>query len=81
MSHREIIENNIEKRSEDYKGIALAIHDKPEVSNYEFFASETLANKLQEEGFEVKLDVAGKFGYTERLVKRAEKMVVRKEVL
>lgn len=59
MSHREIIENNIEKRSEDYKGIALAIHDKPEVSNYEFFASETLANKLHEEGFEVKLDVAG----------------------
>ncbi|KAB7788542.1 M20 family metallopeptidase [Bifidobacterium cebidarum] len=42
----------------DYQRISLAIHDKPEYSNYEFFASETLSNKLREEGFDVTLGVA-----------------------
>ena len=59
MSHRELIESNVENKFEDYKKIALAIHDTPEVSNYEFFASETLSNKLKEEGFDVEVDVAG----------------------
>lgn len=56
---RERIEKTIDERVDEYKDIALLIHAKPEVSNYEFFASETLSNKLREEGFDVKLDVAG----------------------
>lgn len=56
---RERIEKKVEERLNIYKTIALQIHEKPEVSNYEFFASETLAEQLREEGFEVKLDVAG----------------------
>lgn len=42
-----------------YKDLALQIHDKPEVSNYEFFACETLARQLEAEGFDVTVDVAG----------------------
>ena len=41
-----------------YQDIALAIHAKPEVSNYEFFASETLTNQLKVEGFEIELPAA-----------------------
>lgn len=59
MSHRELIESNVETRLEAYKELALAIHEKPEVSNYEFFACEALSNQLKEEGFEVEVDVAG----------------------
>lgn len=59
MSHRELIESNVETRLETYKELALAIHEKPEVSNYEFFACEALSNQLKEEGFEVEVDVAG----------------------
>lgn len=59
MSHIESIEGIVEDRIQTYKEIALAIHEEPEVSNYEFFACETLSNKLQEEGFEVEVDVAG----------------------
>ena len=33
-----------------YQKISLAIHDKPEVSNYEFFASQTLSEQLSKEG-------------------------------
>lgn len=42
----------------EYQRISLTIHDKPEVSNYEFFASQTLSDKLKEEGFDVTLGVA-----------------------
>nr|WP_276938824.1 M20 family metallopeptidase [Helcococcus sueciensis] len=56
---RERIEQTVDERLEGYKDLALQIHEKPEVSNYEFFASETLSNQLKKEGFEVKLDVAG----------------------
>ncbi|TFG81656.1 MAG: M20 family peptidase, partial [Erysipelotrichales bacterium] len=44
---------------EAYQAIALDIHDTPETSNHEHFACGLLATKLQEEGFEVKVDVAG----------------------
>lgn len=54
-NYRETIERTVEERVEGYKDIALQIHDKPEVSNYEFFACEILSNKLVEEGFEVKV--------------------------
>lgn len=56
---RETIDKVVEERLEVYKDIALQIHEKPEVSNYEFFASKILSERLSEEGFEVKLDVAG----------------------
>lgn len=56
---RETIDQTIEAKIEEYKKIALDIHARPEVSNYEFFASELLADKLKSEGFEVELDVAG----------------------
>ncbi|MBR3365359.1 MAG: M20 family metallopeptidase [Solobacterium sp.] len=41
-----------------YQNIALAIHANPEVSNYEFFASEILSRQLKEEGFEIELPAA-----------------------
>src|SRR5699024_712897 len=56
---RELIERVIEEKIERYKEIALQIHDKPEVSNYEFFASETLSEQLKREGFDVRLGVVG----------------------
>ena len=42
-----------------YQKIALAIHDKPEVSNYEFFASQTLSEQLSKEWFDIELPAAG----------------------
>lgn len=59
MSHYSTIDQAVDTRLPEYQQIALKIHDKPEVSNYEFFACETLSNKLKEEGFDVKVDVAG----------------------
>lgn len=58
-SIRELIDQTTVSKLSQYQNIALDIHNKPEVSNYEFFASETLANQLKKEGFEVTLDVAG----------------------
>ena len=48
----------VEEHGKVYQDIALAIHAKPEVSNYEFFASETLTNQLKAEGFEIELPAA-----------------------
>lgn len=59
MSYRESIIAYVEKQHPIYKQIALDIHAKPEVSNYEFFACERLSTQLKEEGFDVKVDVAG----------------------
>lgn len=56
---RNLIDEAVESKVEGYKDIALEIHDKPEVSNYEFFASKILSEKLEKEGFSVELDVAG----------------------
>lgn len=53
------IDQFVEKNIKTYQDIAKAIHAKPEVSNYEFFASETLAGQLEKEGFKVTRDVAG----------------------
>ncbi len=43
----------------EFQDIARRIHEKPEVSNYEFFACETLSNRLKRDGFNVTVDVAG----------------------
>ncbi|WP_353095509.1 M20 family metallopeptidase [Tissierella praeacuta] len=58
-SIRNLIDEVVEEKVEIYKDIALQIHDNPEVSNYEFFASKILSEQLTKEGFNVKLDVAG----------------------
>lgn len=56
---RDLIDKAVEDKVEIYKDIAIQIHDKPEISNYEFFASKILSEQLIKEGFDVKLDVAG----------------------
>ena len=53
------IDRVVDERIDAYKQIALDIYGKPEVSNYEFFACQRLADQLKQEGFEVKVDVAG----------------------
>lgn len=49
----------IKERLPIYQELALDIHDHPEVSNYEFYSSEVLVDRLKKEGFEVAYDVAG----------------------
>ena len=56
---RDLIDQTVERKFTTYQQIALEIHSKPEVSNYEFFASKALTEQLIEDGFGVKLDVAG----------------------
>lgn len=58
-SIRNLIDQVVESKIGIYQDIALKIHDKPEVSNYEFFASKILSDQLVKEGFDVKVDVAG----------------------
>lgn len=55
----EQIDKTVEDKITDYQKMAVEIHARPEVSNYEFFASELLSDKLKEEGFDVELEVAG----------------------
>lgn len=59
MNRREKIVAFVDAAGEDYKKIALDIHDHPEISNYEFYACKRLTEQLTKEGFEVKVDVAG----------------------
>ena len=48
-----------------YRQIALEIHARPEVSNYEFFACQRLSDQMKAEGFDVKVNVAGhRTGFT-----------------
>ena len=57
--NKNLIDSVVDEKIEEYKKIACEIHEKPEVSNYEFFACERLSKRLLEEGFDVKVDVAG----------------------
>ncbi|MBQ9325497.1 MAG: M20 family metallopeptidase [Clostridia bacterium] len=59
MTVREKIIAYVEKQSPVYRQIALDIHARPEVSNYEFYACDRLSQQLREEGFQVTVDVAG----------------------
>ena len=59
MTWREQIIDYADTQLPLYRQIALEIHARPEVSNYEFFACERLSNQLKAEGFDVKVDVAG----------------------
>ena len=56
---REQIAAYADERAAEYQKIALDIHARPEVSNYEFFASETLSALLCAEGFDVEMPAAG----------------------
>ncbi|MBQ5787002.1 MAG: amidohydrolase, partial [Oscillospiraceae bacterium] len=72
MSYQDRILAYVDRQDAVYRQIALDIHAKPEVSNYEFFACETLSGQLAREGFKVKTDVAGhRTGFT--AVYRSEK--------
>ena len=65
MSYRDRILEYADRQDGIYRQIALDIHAQPEVSNYEFFACETLSGQLAKEGFTVKTDVAGhRTGFT-----------------
>ena len=59
MSYRDTILAYAERQYPVYRQIALDIHARPETSNHEYFACETLTKQLLAEGFEVKVDVAG----------------------
>ncbi len=59
MSVRETIAGYVDRQYPVYRQIALDIHERPEVSNYEFFACERLSEQLKAEGFRVTVDVAG----------------------
>ena len=59
MSFRDTILAYAERQYPVYRQIALDIHARPETSNHEYFAYETLTKQLKAEGFEVKVDVAG----------------------
>ena len=59
MNKREELAAFIDASGDVYKQIALDIHEHPEVSNHEFYASKRLSEQLVREGFQVKVDVAG----------------------
>lgn len=59
MGCREIIMDYAGKQYPVYRQIALDIHARPETSNHEYFACETLTKQLRAEGFDVVVDVAG----------------------
>ena len=49
----------IDTYAKTYQDISLAIHAKPEVSDFEYFASQTLSEQLKKEGFQIELPAAG----------------------
>ena len=49
----------IDTNVKNYQDISLAIHAKPEVSDFEYFASQALSEQLKKEGFEIELPAAG----------------------
>lgn len=59
MDRKQTILDYADKQASVYQDISLKIHDKPEVSDFEFFASETLSEQLRKEGFEIELPAAG----------------------
>ena len=59
MDLREKILAYAEEQYPIYRQIALDLHARPETSNHEYFACETLSDRLRAEGFEVTVGVAG----------------------
>ncbi|MGH1052133.1 M20 family metallopeptidase [Bacillus cytotoxicus] len=58
-SHRNIIQESIEKHKEKYIQTSHAIHANPEIGNQEFFASRTLSLLLGSAGFQLQHNIAG----------------------
>ncbi|KQL41305.1 amidohydrolase [Bacillus sp. FJAT-25509] len=58
-TQREQIVKSIEESKEVYLEISHKIHEKPEIGNQEFFASETHSKILVEAGFDVTRNIAG----------------------
>ncbi|MFF2878298.1 M20 family metallopeptidase [Gottfriedia sp. NPDC057991] len=58
-TQREQIVKSIEEAKETYLEISHQIHEKPEIGNQEFFASETHTKILEEAGFDVTRNIAG----------------------
>jgi amidohydrolase len=56
---QERIISQVEKGRETYIKISHEIHERPEIGNQEFFASEILTETLAEAGFEIEKAVAG----------------------
>ena len=59
MSRRDTILAYADAQYPVYRQIALDIHARPETSNHETFACDTLSRQLREEGFDVQVNVAG----------------------
>ncbi|WP_088014273.1 M20 family metallopeptidase [Gottfriedia acidiceleris] len=58
-TQREYIVKSIEESKDIYLEISHQIHEKPEIGNQEFFASETLTKILAKAGFDVTRNIAG----------------------
>ncbi|EMA6344921.1 M20 family metallopeptidase [Bacillus cytotoxicus] len=58
-SHRNIIQESIEKNKGKYIQTSHAIHANPEIGNQEFFASRTLSLLLGSAGFQLQHNIAG----------------------
>ncbi|WP_409252317.1 M20 family metallopeptidase [Bacillus sp. SCS-153A] len=56
---KSVIIEDVESNKEKYISTSHSIHQKPEIGNEEFFASELLSGILEEEGFQVERAVAG----------------------
>ena len=50
MSRRDTILAYADAQYPEYRRIALDIHARPETSNHEYFACETLSERLRQEG-------------------------------
>ena len=50
MTRRDAVIRFVDQQDPIYRDIALKIHAKPEISNYEFFACETLSEQLKKKG-------------------------------
>ena len=72
MSYRDRILAYVDRQDAVYRQIALDIHAKPEVSNYEFFACETLSGQLAKEGFD---PVYGARPLRRAIVNKSEEML------
>ena len=59
MSRRDTILAYADTQYPLYRQIALDIHAHPETSNHEYYACDTLSRRLNEEGFQIRVDVAG----------------------
>lgn len=59
VTKQERITDFIKQRLPEYQGLALDIHQHPEVSNHEFYAVDVLTKQLEKEGFQVTKEVAG----------------------